>query len=192
LAAPLWHSRHRTRSRSRARDSCRERYWMWCPEYPLSDDYVFASPTMRGAQPNWPDNLMKRYIRPVAREAGIHKNIGWHTFRHSFATLLKANGEDVKTVHELLRHATSRITLDVYTQAVNSTIAKNLHQAVSLDRQICAILHKVEEQCVTSGGLAGSPGGTGVSGPISVSEMASNALSVVGRLKSTRSMAKAM
>jgi integrase len=48
------------------------------------------------------------------------KNIGWHTFRHSFGTLLKANGEDVKTVQELLRHANSKITLDVYTQAVNS------------------------------------------------------------------------
>jgi len=33
---------------------------------------------------------------------------------------LKANGEDVKTVQELLRHANSRITLDVYTQAVGS------------------------------------------------------------------------
>jgi integrase len=44
----------------------------------------------------------------------------WHTFRHSFGTLLKANGEDVKTVQELLRHANSRITLDVYTQAVSS------------------------------------------------------------------------
>jgi hypothetical protein len=49
-----------------------------------------------------------------------------------------------------------------------------------------------EEQRVTSGGLAGSSGGTGVSGPISESEMASNALSVVGRLNSTRSTAKAM
>ena len=38
-----------------------------------------------------------------------------------FKRLLKANGEDVKTVQELLRHANSRITLDVYTQAVNST-----------------------------------------------------------------------
>ena len=37
---------------------------------------------------------------------------------------------------------------------------------------------------VTSGELAESPGGTGVSGPISVSEVASNALSVVGRLNS--------
>ena len=51
---------------------------------------------------------------------GIHKRMGWHTFRYSFGTLLKANGEDVKTVQELLRHANSRITLDVYTQAVNS------------------------------------------------------------------------
>ena len=64
---------------------------------------------------------MERHLGPVAREAGIPKNIGRRTFRHSFATLLKANGEDVKTVQELLRHATSRITLDVYTQAVNST-----------------------------------------------------------------------
>jgi len=63
---------------------------------------------------------MKRHIKPVARSFGINKNIGWHTFRHSFGTLLKANGEDVKTVQELLRHANSRIMLDVYTQAVNS------------------------------------------------------------------------
>jgi integrase len=32
--------------------------------------------------------------------------------------LLKANGEDVKTVQELLRHATVKMTLEVYTQAV--------------------------------------------------------------------------
>ena len=39
---------------------------------------------------------------------------------HTFGTLLKANGEDVKTVKKPLRHAKSRITLDVYTQAVGS------------------------------------------------------------------------
>lgn len=71
-------------------------------------------------QPFWPDNLMKRYLRPVARANGIYKNIGWHTFRHTYGTLLKANGEDVKIVQELLRHANSRITLEVYTQAVTS------------------------------------------------------------------------
>ena len=45
--------------------------------------------------------------------------------------------------------------------------------------------HGTEEQRVTSGGLAKSPGGTGVSEPISESEMASHALSVDGRLSST-------
>src|SRR5215472_4653756 len=45
--------------------------------------------------------------------------------------------------------------------------------------------HGTEEQCVTSGGLAESPGGTGVSGPINASERASEARSVVGRLSST-------
>jgi integrase len=94
--------------------------WRRQSAYPSDDDYVFASETMRGKQPYWPDNLMKRHIRPVAKANGIHKNIGWHTFRHTFGTLLKANGEDVKTVQELLRHANSRITLDVYTQAVGS------------------------------------------------------------------------
>ena len=38
---------------------------------------------------------------------------------------------------------------------------------------------------MTSGGLAESPGGTGVSGPISAREVASDGLSVVGRLKNT-------
>jgi len=95
--------------------------WRRTSPYPMQGDWVFASPSMQGKQPYWPDNLMKRYIKPVARANGIHKKIGWHTFRHTFGTLLKDNGEDVKTVQELLRHANSRITLDVYTQAVNST-----------------------------------------------------------------------
>jgi len=39
-------------------------------------------------------------------------------FRHSYATHLTANGEDIKVVQEALRHANSRITLDIYTQAL--------------------------------------------------------------------------
>ena len=45
--------------------------------------------------------------------------------------------------------------------------------------------HGTEEQRVTSGELAKSPGGTGVSRPISESEVASEAWSVVGRLNIT-------
>lgn len=51
---------------------------------------------------------------------GITKRIGWHNFRHTYSTLLRTNGEDIKVVQERLRHANSRITMDVYTQALSS------------------------------------------------------------------------
>jgi len=54
--------------------------------------------------------------------AGITKHLTWDTFRHSLASFLVQQGEGVKTVQELLRHATSRITQDVYQQG--STEAK--------------------------------------------------------------------
>jgi site-specific recombinase XerD len=62
---------------------------------------------------------MRDYIQPAARKAGIQKKISWHTFRHTFSSLLNANGEDVKVVQELLRHSTARMTLDTYTQALS-------------------------------------------------------------------------
>jgi hypothetical protein len=34
--------------------------------------------------------------RPAAVKVGITKRIGWHTFRHSYSTLLKASGADIK------------------------------------------------------------------------------------------------
>jgi site-specific recombinase XerD len=86
----------------------------------LAAEDCFSGPTMKEEQPYWPDNLLRRYIKPVARANGIYKNISWHTSHHTFGTLLKGNGEDVNTVQELLRHANSRITLEVYTQAKTS------------------------------------------------------------------------
>ena len=52
--------------------------------------------------------------------------------------------------------------------------------------------HGTEEQRVTSGGLTESLGGTRVSGPISASEGASDALPVDGRLCSTTTPVKAV
>ena len=102
------------------------RDWKDRSQYNAPDDWVFASPRMHGKQPLWPDTLLKDHIRPAAIRAGIQKQVGFHTFRHSLATLLKANGEDIKTVQELLRHANSRITLDIYAQG--TTKAKRAAQ----------------------------------------------------------------
>ena len=69
---------------------------------------------------------MRRHILPVARKLGIAKRIGWHTFRHTYSTLLRCIGAELKIMQELLRHSTIRVTLDTYTQAV--TTAKRMAQ----------------------------------------------------------------
>jgi integrase len=74
---------------------------------------VFVSTVMNGKQPYWPETPLKCFEMPAANRLGIEKQIGWHSFRGIFATLLKGRGEDVKTTQELMRHANSRLTLDV-------------------------------------------------------------------------------
>ena len=75
-------------------------------------------PMQTGLGPNtassrfWLSTVMRDHIQPIARRLGITKKLGWHTFRHTVSSILKANGEDVKVVQELLRHSTSRMTLD--------------------------------------------------------------------------------
>ena len=71
---------------------------------------------------------MRKTIRPTAIRLGITKRIGWHTFRHTYSTLLRATSADIKVMQELLRHASSRVTMDTYTQAV--TVQKRKAQSV--------------------------------------------------------------
>jgi len=94
---------------------------LWRMETPYADqgDWVFASFRKKGRQSLWPEALMRNHIRPAAARSGINKHISWHVFRHSFSNLLIAKGEDVKTVQSLMRHANSRITLDIYSQGVD-------------------------------------------------------------------------
>lgn len=92
--------------------------WSRQAPYRQTADWVFASPDTEGKQPYWPETPLKCYLHPAAKRVGITKVLGWHSFRRTFATLLKGGGEDVKTVQELMRHANSRLTLDVYAQAL--------------------------------------------------------------------------
>ena len=73
--------------------------------YTGPNDWLWASPQKRGRQPLWLATVMRYYIHPAVKRAGIEKKIGWHTFRHTFSTLVKSLGFDAKVVQELLRHA---------------------------------------------------------------------------------------
>ena len=98
--------------------------WRDHSPYNQDTDWVFASPFINGKRPYWPDSALKDHVKPAVLKAGISKRVAWHTFRHSFGSILGQQGENLKTVQELLRHATSRITQDVYQQG--STEAKRL------------------------------------------------------------------
>jgi len=104
--------------------------WRQLCRYNKSDDWVFASRRYRGRKPIWGQAILRRYIRPVAQRAGIQKQIGWHTFRHTYSTLLRSVGTEFKVMQELLRHSSFRSTLDVYTQAISP--AKHAAQAAVL------------------------------------------------------------
>jgi site-specific recombinase XerD len=65
-------------------------------------------------------NMFRRLAPALVRASVQGKVIGWHSFRHSLATNLRSLGVDVKVAQELLRHANSRITMDLYTQAVSA------------------------------------------------------------------------
>lgn len=106
--------------------------WRQLSEYRKDSDWVFASSATKGQTPLWPSVIMRAFIEPAAKAAGIDKHIGWHTFRHSYTSLLKANGEDIKVVQELLRHANSRTTMDVYAQALTPAKRKAQSKVVEM------------------------------------------------------------
>ena len=88
--------------------------------YATEDDWVFASEKVEGRMPPWADTLLDRHLQPAALRAGITKWVGFHSFRHTYSTLLQANENDVKVVQELMRHANVTTTMNVYTQAITS------------------------------------------------------------------------
>ena len=55
--------------------------------------------------------------------------------RHTFGTLLNANGENPKVVQELLRHASLKVTTDVYMQAVGPQKREAQNNLVRLVRK---------------------------------------------------------
>jgi integrase len=72
--------------------------WLWKEEskFARPEDWIFASPRTGGQQPLWPNTILQKTVRPAALRVGIRKTIGWHTFRHTYSTLLIAQGENVK------------------------------------------------------------------------------------------------
>jgi integron integrase len=64
------------------------------------------------------ESLFSRSLKAAVKQAGLTKRVTSHTFRHSFATHLLADGYDIRTVQELLGHKDVRTTM-IYTHVLN-------------------------------------------------------------------------
>lgn len=89
--------------------------WRRVTLYSADSDWVFASSVLFGKMPVWAVSSLQKVLQPAAKRAKITKRIGWHTFRHTYSTLLSECGNDVKVVQELMRHAKLSTTMEIYT-----------------------------------------------------------------------------
>ena len=93
--------------------------WKGTSQFAAESDWVFASRQKAGKLPLRPTSLLELKIKPAAEAAKLGPRIGWQTFRHTYSSMLRQLGVDVKVQQELLRHADIRTTMNLYTQVVS-------------------------------------------------------------------------
>lgn len=81
-----------------------------CGEPKLPNDLVFENLTNSA----WISRPLKNWVA----KTGIHKNITFHCFRHTFATLQLSNGTDIYTVSKMLGHTNVKTT-QVYAKVID-------------------------------------------------------------------------
>jgi integrase len=102
-------------------------------EWAADDDLVFCVPakTGPGAAPMHHSNMLGRVLRPIAEEVGAPW-AGFHTFRHTCASLLFERGANAKQVQRWLGHHSASFTLDTYIHLLGDDLGEPLDLSVEL------------------------------------------------------------
>lgn len=90
-----------------------DRLWVKLDEYIESynpHDYLFEGQSGR----RYSGESVYNVFRQALKKAGINKEVGVHSLRHSYATHLHESGLDIRYIQELLGHKSTRTT-EIYT-----------------------------------------------------------------------------
>ncbi len=98
-----------------------------CP--PCELDLVFPN---NAGKPLNHNNMVNRFFKPALQAAGLHQ-IRFHDLRHTYASLLLDQGENIKYIQTQLGHANPTVTLNVYAhlmKPVNQEAVKSLEEKI--------------------------------------------------------------
>jgi integrase len=70
--------------------------------------WVFGSPLT--GRPYWRGVMQQDHLTPAGGRAGI-TGLGWHSFRHTYRTMLRESGQPMEVQQKLMRHTDIRTTM---------------------------------------------------------------------------------
>jgi integrase len=115
------------------------------------NDFVFSK---KDGTPLNPDVLRKDVLYPALDRLGIPRGVGtsgFHTFRHSAASLINSQTGNLKLAQKLLGHSSINMTADVYT---HTSAESEREAAIVIERaiygELFAKLFPIENKTVTA------------------------------------------
>ncbi|MGI5846899.1 MAG: tyrosine-type recombinase/integrase [Candidatus Cryptobacteroides sp.] len=99
------------------------------------------------------NTLLNRYLKVVAKDAGITKNVSFHISRHSFASLAREKAVPSKVVQEVLAHSslstTERYLHSFGRDEVDSALQKVFSPKESKDEALLDALRELDKDKLT-------------------------------------------
>lgn len=77
-------------------------------ETPSVNGWLFGSPLT--GRPYWRGVMQQDHLAPAGERAGI-QGLGWHSFRHTYRTMLRESGQPMEVQQKLMRHTDIRTTM---------------------------------------------------------------------------------